>query len=78
MEIKLLLPDGTPAFRTEIGLATLDVATLELRIEVYGYDLDGNKMATILVPYKISEIREVGRLEIEKAVFDHFNESNKS
>lgn len=78
MEINLLLPNGEPAIRTEVGLATLDLATLELRIEVFGYDMDGNKMATVLVPYRISEIREVGRLEIEKAVLDHFNESNKS
>lgn len=72
MELNLLLPDGTPAVRTEIGLATLDIATLEMRIEVAGFDKDGNKMVTEHITHQIDQMREVSREEIESAVAAHF------
>lgn len=72
MELNLLLPDGTPAVRTEIGLATLDVATLSMRIEVSGFDRDGNKLVTEFVPYQLETLREVPREEIEDVVGKHF------
>lgn len=72
MALNLLLPDGTPAFRTEIGLSTLDIATLEMRIEVAGFDQDGNKMVTEHITHQIDQMREVTREEIESVVAAHF------
>lgn len=81
MALSLNLPNGEPAFRTEIGLSTLDLATLEMRIEVVGYDADGNRMRVVHVPHKINALREVPVDEIETAVtayLEQFNEERLS
>lgn len=72
MALNLNLPDGTPAARTEIGLPTLDLATLDMRIEVIGYDIEGNKMTVVYVPHKLEKLREVPVEEIEQVVADYF------
>lgn len=77
MALSLNLSNGQPAFRTEIGLSTLDLATLEMRIEVVGYDADGNRMRVVHVPYKINALREVLADEIEAAVIAHLEQLNE-
>lgn len=72
MEISLTLPDGKQAPRTEIGMTTLDLATLDVTIEVVGYDLDNNKLVTVHVPYHIDEPRELARDEVESVVVSFF------
>lgn len=77
MALNLNLPDGTPAARTEIGLPTLDLATLDMRIEVIGYDIEGNKMTVVYVPHKLEELREVPVEEIEQVVADYFEANHQ-
>ncbi len=71
MEIKLLLPGGAPASHTEIGLATLDLDTLSMRIEISGFDQDGNKLVTKFVHHQLEILREVTREEIEDVITRH-------
>lgn len=75
MRINLMLPSGQPAARTEIGLSTLDVQSLTMKIEVNGYDVDGNKRVTVYVPYQIETMREVTSEEIEAVVTDYFSKN---
>lgn len=72
MMVSLTLPNGEPAARTDIGVTTVDVSTLDVQIEVVGYDADDNKLAVTYVPYKINELRELPREELEAVVTAFF------
>ena len=72
MEISLTMPNGELADYVQLGVATLDVSTLRLSIEVVGFDKNGNKMVSLFVPHQLDVLREVPEEEKEAAVYAYF------
>lgn len=75
--IPLMLPDGQPAARVDVALATIDIASLVVTIKVIGYDADGNARRIEEVLHQLTALREIPADELVQIAEAHFSQDNK-